>query len=111
METPITKERLQNFRRKELQSIQSKRRLEDVISHICKEVERMVSYTAETQYVYRVDHRYYPPIRPFYGLRPIPAVIEHENIFPQIMERLKLLFPDCVIRLDAGLTYILIDWS
>lgn len=109
MELPITKERLQNLRRDELQSIQSKKRFEDVIAHICKEVERIASYTRETQYVYRVDHRYYSPMLPFYGLRPIP--VEHENIFPRIMARLRELFPDCVLQLDPGLTYILIDWS
>ena len=109
MELPITKERLQNLRRDELQRIQSKKRLDDVVAHICKEVERMASYTPEKQFVYRVDHRYYPAILPFYGLRPIP--VEHENIFPRIMARLRELFPDCVLQLDPGLTYILIDWS
>lgn len=109
MEFPIKKSELQEFRKHQLQRIQSEKRFQDVIAYICKEVERIASYTPMHQYNYVVDHRYYGVNVPFYGLRPHP--VEREDLFPRILARLEELFPDSTIELAVDKSYIRIDWT
>jgi len=109
MEFPIKKADLRDFRKNQLQRIQSEKRFQDVISHICKEVERIASYTPMQQYNYVVDHRYYGVNFPYYGLRPHP--VEREDLFPRILARLEELFPDSSIELTVDKSYIRIDWT
>lgn len=109
MDFPITKRQLQEFRQKELQRVQSDKRFHDVISFICKEIERYASFTPIRRYVYNVDYRYTGIQTPFYGLEQ--SVVEFEDIFPRIMERLRELFPDSYIELTENKKHIIIDWT
>jgi hypothetical protein len=109
MEFPITKLQLQAFRQTELQRVQSDKRFHDVITHICKEIERYASFTPLRRYIYTVDYRYTGIQTPFYGLEQ--SVVEFEDIFPRILKRLHELFPDSYIELTDNTKHIIIDWT
>ena len=109
MEFPITRERLQKYRKDEFLRVETEQRVKEVAQIICKGVENAVLNTNDTKYVFNIR---IPVIQGI--LRHSGSLHTHrqqENILTSIMEKLNELFPDCTIQVDPLQTYILIDWS
>ena len=96
MEFPITRERLQNFK-KESVTIAARRQLEEVLSYF----RRSIEYEASRGSLRHVYH--------FRG-GGIPLLPKSE-LTQNVLEELRVLLPDSKITMDPLETYILIDWS
>ena len=109
METPISRERLQNYRVNEAEAVETKQRVSKEMKQICKDVETTVLTTNERKYIYRISRSVK------HGeLRPSNSVVSVVNPVPclkPLLEAIKNTFPDCTIMMDPLETYILIDWS
>jgi hypothetical protein len=108
MQFPITRERLQNYRKNEAVEAENRRRVDVMIKDICYHVE--VVATRGKERTYKVDLNYRRQDVNIMGytdqdLGMMPPVLD------VILSKLHELFPDSTIQVDPLKTYILIDWS
>ena len=54
MEFPMSRERLQNYRRHEAVAVETRQRVDATMKKICKEIERIVLTSDERRYVYKI---------------------------------------------------------
>jgi len=125
MEFPISRERLQNYKAKEAEAVERKKRISVEIKTICRDVEIKVLSTNEHRYVYRLnDNTRNAPLQPMNSqmyllnnglLQPMSPQMYFSNqkvlFVKELLEAIKNTFPDCTITIDPLETYIIIDWS
>ena len=109
MEFPMTKQRLQNYRRDEAVAVETKQRVATTVKKICKEIERVV-LNDERMYIYNIyDSDKYGSKGLTLGSPLMP--IHLMPILQDIIDALRINLPDSKITVDPLETYILIDWS
>ena len=109
MEFPMTRERLQNYRRDEAVAVETRQRVDATMKKICKEIERLV-LGDEHRYVYKIyDSDKYGGNTYVSPQASLP--IQLMPILQDIIDALRTNLPDSKITVDPLETYILIDWS
>ena len=110
MEFPITRERLQQYRKNEAISNHTKEHVQKEVQQICKDIELICLRGTNTQYIYKISNQikggYLYPSNAGNGLSGI-----YPGILNELLEKIRYLFPDSRIQMDPLETYILIDWS
>lgn len=112
MEFPITRERLQNYKNGEAKEREITKRVNEMIHHICNQIETTVLTTSEKRCIYSLKGKL------AYNLIFNCLMIENNGIqlppnglLPQLVEALKEKCVGCDIIVDPLNTYIIIDWS
>ena len=103
MEFPITRERLQTYRANEAAANYTKQRVLKELNNICKNVE-LKAIGNERKYIYEIRNN----IKCQYNSNSSPPDVP---ILKELLEAIKISFPDCSILIDPLETYIIIDWS
>jgi len=112
MEFPISRERLQNYKANEADSVGIKQGISKEMKQICKDVEIIVLTTNERKYVYRnVAYIKRMHIESKMRIGGNMALDKAFNCLNELLEAIKNTFPDCIITIDPLETYIIIDWS
>jgi hypothetical protein len=106
MQFPISRARLQNYRKSEACIAARSARIEESMKTICKGVENTLLCSDERKYIHRIT------IFEKYG-RPqyVNGTISMGSIVNELIEMAKIMFPDSKITLDPLESYIMIDWS
>jgi hypothetical protein len=106
MQFPISRARLQNYRKSEACVAARAMRIEESMKVICKAVENTLLCSDERKYTHRIT------VFEKYG-RPqyVNGTISMGSIVNELVEMAKTMFPDSKITLDALESYIIIDWS
>ena len=106
MQLPITKARLQNYRKGEAYVVEKGTRIEDSLKNIYKAIENIILTTNNSKYIHKIT------VFEKYG-RPqyFTGVISLGSIVNELMEGLKEMFPDSKITIDTSGSNITIDWS
>lgn len=106
MQLPISRSRLQNYRKGEAYAVEKGTRIEDSLKNIYKAIENIILTTDNRKYIHKIT------VFEKYG-RPqyFTGVISLGSIVDELMEGLKEMFPDSKIILDQSASNITIDWS
>lgn len=105
MQFPITRERLQNYRKNEAAEAYAKERINKAVSEICHQVENIAKTGRDQKFTYtltRTNLTAQDLSADFGTVRPV---------LDDVLSKLRELFPDSTIQVDPLKTYILIDWS
>ena len=102
MKFPVTREQLQAYTiktyREEILEEQTQRKISEYISNLCSEFNRNMERNLSLKQFAWI------------GLHLIPQAPD-DRYLQQFIEKLRELFIDCTINVDAARTYVLIDWS
>jgi hypothetical protein len=115
MEFPITRKRLRNYFDDEAIEINVKQRVCEEVKQICTNVEKIATTRGGTMYVHgiRDDVKYgiFNTMNNVTGKKGLGPHASYPGILKEVLDALKILFPDSDIVTDPLETYIIIDWS
>lgn len=112
MEFPISRKRLRNYLEDEAVEANTKAHVCQEVKKICANVEKVILANASTKYVYQIPESVKHGMQFFHfvaGSHPRQAT--YPGILKDLLDALKLMFPDSDIVTDPLETYIIIDWS